>query len=156
MVSASSTLELGFGYSILYIFEERIYHKNCPNYLILHCDSFLHSHCCHYYLSNTKLCHCSVLSFIHDDNVTSGAIAGVATDPDGSRFVQKRIKLGSDDERKLALKEAILSITTLWQDTSGNYILQQLLEHGNQDVKKELMEAIEKEDVIALSLHMHG
>ncbi len=83
-------------------------------------------------------------------------IANLAIDQEGSRFLQKRIKLGTDEERHLALEQVLPHLTLLWQDVSGNYVLQQLLEHGDEEVRNELMSGVEKEGVVTLSVHMHG
>jgi len=89
-------------------------------------------------------------------DVNASIIANLAIDPEGSRFLQKRIKLGTHEERHLALEKVLPHLALLWQDASGNYVLQQLLEHGDEETRNELMKGVEKEGVVALSLHMHG
>lgn len=86
-----------------------------------------------------------------------GIIADVATaDEPASRFVQKRLKLGSPEERLVGLKVALSSLDELWSDHYGNFMLQGIFEFGTADMKKDLMDAIYCGDVVALCLHMHG
>jgi hypothetical protein len=88
---------------------------------------------------------------------TTGLILEVATADEGTRrFVQKRIKLGTDEEKQLGLTAALSSLEELWSDPHGNFMLQAIFENGTETMKKELMAAIYEEDVINLSLHMHG
>lgn len=74
----------------------------------------------------------------------------------GSHFLQKRLKLGTVEEGRLCLTVALSNIEDLWGDQFGNFLLQGIFEHGSDEMKKELMEAVYGQDVIALSLHMHG
>lgn len=60
------------------------------------------------------------------------------------------------EEKRLALTAAISSLEDLWVDQYGNFMLQGIFEHGTPSMKKELMEAVYEQDVVALSLHMHG
>ncbi len=101
------------------------------------------------------LCLTSLYKSFNTCHVAS-IIANLAIDQEGSRFLQKRIKLGTDEERHLALEQVLPHLTLLWQDVSGNYVLQQLLEHGDEEVRNELMSGVEKEGVVTLSVHMHG
>eukprot|EP01082_Thalassiosira_pseudonana_P010303 g9249.t1.1.5e17418a g9249 g9249.t1 contig36:204652-206381(+) len=88
---------------------------------------------------------------------TTGLILEVATADEGTRrFVQKRIKLGTDEEKQLGLTAALSSLEELWSDPHGNFMLQAIFENGTETMKKELMAAIYEEDVMNLSLHMHG
>jgi hypothetical protein len=64
--------------------------------------------------------------------------------------------LGSDEERNLALATALSSFGRLWRDQYGNFLIQGLFEFGSVTDKKELMDAIYGQDVVALCLHMHG
>lgn len=97
-----------------------------------------------------------ILQFPPHFSYIASIIANLAIDPEGSRFLQKRIKLGTNEERHLALEKVLPHLTLLWQDASGNYVLQQLLEHGDEETRNKLMKGVEKEGVVALSLHMHG
>ncbi len=77
-------------------------------------------------------------------------------DETSSRFIQKRLRLGTDEERSLALATALSSFDRLWRDQNGNFLIQGLFECGSTAEKKELMEAIYGQDVVTLCLHIHG
>jgi Pumilio-family RNA binding repeat len=77
-------------------------------------------------------------------------------DETSSRFIQKRLRLGTDEERSLALATALSSFDRLWRDQNGNFLIQGLFEFGSTADKKELMEAIYGQDVVTLCLHMYG
>ena len=77
-------------------------------------------------------------------------------DEGASRFIQKRLKVGNIEEKKLGMAAALSNIEDLWGDHFGNFMLQGLFEFGTKEMKQELMEAIYGQDVVALCLHMHG
>lgn len=77
-------------------------------------------------------------------------------DETSSRFIQKRLRLGTDEERSLALATALSSFERLWRDQYGNFLIQGLFEFGSTADKKELMESVYGQDVVSLCLHMHG
>lgn len=88
---------------------------------------------------------------------TATGIAGIACyDESGSRFIHKRLRLGSSEEQDLAMQVATSSFQRLWMDTFGNYMLQGLFEFGTDEMKKELLELIHEEDVVNLCMHMNG
>lgn len=87
----------------------------------------------------------------------TGIIPDVArAGEDASRFIQGRLKLGKDEERRLGLNAALSCIDDLVCDQYGNFMLQGIFEYGDAGMKKELMDAIYAQDVAALCLHMHG
>ncbi|KAL7519297.1 hypothetical protein ACHAWX_004082 [Stephanocyclus meneghinianus] len=87
----------------------------------------------------------------------SGLIAEVATADDGTlHFIQGRIRVGSEQERRLGLTAALSSLGTLWRDYRGSRMLQELLISGPHEMKKELIVAIHKEGPLNLALHKHG
>jgi len=73
-----------------------------------------------------------------------------------SRFIQKRLKLGSMEEKRLALTTALSAIDDLAYDQYGNFLLQGLFEFGSADMKRELIGAIYTQDIVALCLHVCG
>eukprot|EP00581_Thalassiosira_minuscula_P017159 CAMPEP_0183722464 /NCGR_PEP_ID=MMETSP0737-20130205/14406_1 /TAXON_ID=385413 /ORGANISM="Thalassiosira miniscula, Strain CCMP1093" /LENGTH=529 /DNA_ID=CAMNT_0025952623 /DNA_START=116 /DNA_END=1705 /DNA_ORIENTATION=+ len=86
-----------------------------------------------------------------------GIIPDIAKADEGaSRFIQKRLKLGNNEERQLGLTTALASLDELVVDQYGNFMLQGLFEFGTAEMKKELMDAIYGQDVVSLCLHMHG
>lgn len=87
-----------------------------------------------------------------------GIIPDIATaDENASRFIQKRFKHGTLEEKRLGLDAALASLDDLWNDHYGNFMLQGIFEFGTVEMKKELMDAIyDSQDVVGLCLHMHG
>ena len=77
-------------------------------------------------------------------------------DEGAARFIQRRLKLGSIEEKRLGLTTALASIDELVCNHYGNFMLQGLFEFGTAEMKEELMDAIYGQDVVALCLHMHG
>ena len=77
-------------------------------------------------------------------------------DEGSSRFIQKRLKLGTPEEQKLGMTAALSAIEELWGDHYGNFMLQGIFEYGSKEMKTELMDAIYGQDVVALCLHMNG
>lgn len=73
-----------------------------------------------------------------------------------SHFIQKRLKLGSMEEKRLALTTALSAIDDLVYDQYGYFLLQGLFEFGSADMKKELIGAIYTQDIVALCLHVRG
>jgi len=85
------------------------------------------------------------------------SIADVAmVDEVATRFIHKRLKLGTEIEQRLALTAALSSIEVLCDDHYGNFMLQGLFEFGPAEMKKELMDAVYGQDVVALCLNTHG
>ena len=77
-------------------------------------------------------------------------------DEGGSRFIHQRLRLGTIEEHELGMKAAIAAIEDLWPDNFGNFMLQGLFEFGTSEMKKELMEHIYAQDVVALCMHVNG
>jgi pumilio RNA-binding family len=73
-----------------------------------------------------------------------------------SRFVQKRLKVGGNDEKQVGVTAAIQALDDLWPSGYGNYMLQAIFEFGTASMKDELMDALYDRDVVNLCLHMHG
>jgi len=111
-------------------------------------------------VENEKLA--SALNFVHRNSKATlfdidGIIADVARADEGaSRFIQKRLKLGNIEERRLGLTTALSAIDDLVCDQYGNFMLQGLFEFGSADMKRKLIDAVYAQDVVALCLHMHG
>lgn len=77
-------------------------------------------------------------------------------DEGGARFIQKRLRLGTVEEKNLAMSAVRCNLDILWRDHFGNFMLQGILEFGSTEMKKELMDAIYDVDVVLLCMHMHG
>ncbi|KAL7440643.1 hypothetical protein ACHAXM_008489 [Skeletonema potamos] len=92
---------------------------------------------------------------IHVDG--TGFIAEIAKADEGaSRFVQRRLQSGKENEKRLALQAALRSFSDLWPDPFGNFMLQGLLEYGSADMREELMTAVFAADVVDMTLDMNG
>lgn len=87
----------------------------------------------------------------------TGFIAEVAKADEGaSRFVQRRLQSGKENEKRLALQAALRSFSDLWPDPFGNFMLQGLLDFGSAEMREELMTAVFAADVVDMTLDMNG
>ena len=101
--------------------------------------------------------HCTSLLHLHFFVITKGFISEMAKADEGaSRFVQRRLQIGTDTERRLALQAALRSFSDLWPDPFGNFMLQGLLDYGSTEMREELMTAVFAADVVDMTLNMHG
>jgi len=89
---------------------------------------------------------------IHD---VKGEIVEFCQDQNGSRFIQQRLEIASDAERLLVLSEVLPSVQRLRNDVFGNYVVQKLFDHGNNEIKSELKSTLEGE-MLSLSTQMYG
>lgn len=76
----------------------------------------------------------------------SGDIVEFCQDQHGSRFIQQKLEMASDEEKELIFKEVLPRAHTLMTDVFGNYVIQKVLEHGTT----------EQRDVIASILTGHA
>ncbi|KAL3786272.1 hypothetical protein HJC23_005350 [Cyclotella cryptica] len=102
------------------------------------------------------------VSFVkRDPNATLFAIEGliseVATADDWSRlFVQQRLQVGSQKEKRLGLTAALSSLSMLCYDKKGCSVLQDFFTYGTFEMKKELMAALFNEGILDLAMDIHG
>ena len=83
----------------------------------------------------------------------------VKFDESASRFIQRRLRLGTVEEKTLGLKAALSDLDALCRDQFGNFLVQGLFDFGTPAIKSELMDAIyakEEGYAVELSMHMHG
>ncbi|KAL7507535.1 hypothetical protein ACHAXN_004707 [Cyclotella atomus] len=86
-----------------------------------------------------------------------GYIAQVAIADDATRrFIQERLKVGSENEQRLGLTAALASFQMLINDEKGSSMLQDFFIYGTQDMKDELMAALYEEGILELSINIHG
>lgn len=84
-------------------------------------------------------------------------IAEVATADHGTRrFIQERLKVGSQEEQRIILTEALASLQMLCADEKGSNMLQDMFQYGANDVKKELLAALYEEGILDLAFDVHG
>jgi hypothetical protein len=87
----------------------------------------------------------------------AGYIAQVAIADDATRrFIQERLKVGSENEQRLGLTAALASFQMLINDEKGSSMLQDFFIYGTQDMKDELMAALYEEGILELSINIHG
>lgn len=86
-----------------------------------------------------------------------GMIGEVAcVDEGAARFLQKRLRLGTVEEKNLCMTAVLADFDVLWQDHYGNFMLRGIFEFGSTEMKQELMVAIYDFDVVAFCMHIHG
>eukprot|EP00804_Cyclotella_cryptica_P009661 CCRYP_011207-RB/>CCRYP_011207-RB protein AED:0.07 eAED:0.07 QI:304/1/1/1/1/1/6/286/934 len=89
---------------------------------------------------------------VHD---IAGHIIEFCLDQNGSRFIQQRLEVADDFEKKAVMDEVVPSIKELQNDVFGNYVIQKLFEFGNADMKRDLKDTL-KGNMLLLSLQMYG
>lgn len=76
-------------------------------------------------------------------------------DQNGSRFIQQRLEIGSNEEKEVVIAEVIPAVRRLRNDVFGNYVVQKLLDFGTPKMKDDLRETLQGE-MLQLSLQMYG
>lgn len=76
-------------------------------------------------------------------------------DQHGSRFIQQKLPLASEEEKEVIFNEIREISYDLMTDVFGNYVIQKYFEHGSDVQKKVLLECM-KNKTYELSLQMYG
>jgi Pumilio-family RNA binding repeat len=84
-----------------------------------------------------------------------GNIVEFCKDQNGSRFIQQRLEVGSDEEKEIVISEVLPVIDGLRNDVFGNYVVQKLLDFGTDKMKADLRDTMNGE-MVSLSLQMYG
>lgn len=84
-----------------------------------------------------------------------GHFAEFASDQHGSRFIQQKVEGCSLDEIRSLVAELGPDIDRLVIDVFGNYVVQKLLEYGDENIRQLLTKKLEGH-MLSLSLHMYG
>ncbi|KAA8495083.1 Pumilio-like 2 [Porphyridium purpureum] len=85
-----------------------------------------------------------------------GHVVEFATDQHGSRFIQQKLESARVEELRFVLNEALSEMQLLMTDVFGNYVVQKLLEHGQQaDAVPQIFNEL-RGRMLTLSLHMYG
>lgn len=84
-----------------------------------------------------------------------GVVVEFAGDQQGSRFLQEKIPTANSDDRQRVFEEIMVNANALMVDVFGNYVIQQLFQHGTM-VQKKLLAAKMKDNVVQLSLQLYG
>lgn len=84
-----------------------------------------------------------------------GRVVEFAGDQQGSRFLQEKIPTANSDDRQRVFEEIMVDANALMVDVFGNYVVQQLFEHGTM-VQKRLLAGKMKNQVVQLSTQLYG
>lgn len=84
-----------------------------------------------------------------------GHIVEFSSDQYGSRFIQQKLEVASNDEKQIVFDEIYPKALQLMTDVFGNYVIQKFFEYGTQQQKEKLAEQM-KGNVLKLSLQMYG
>ncbi|KAF3770506.1 hypothetical protein M406DRAFT_239908, partial [Cryphonectria parasitica EP155] len=84
-----------------------------------------------------------------------GRVVEFAGDQQGSRFLQEKIPTANSDDRQRVFDEIMVDANALMVDVFGNYVVQQLFEHGTM-VQKKLLAGKMKGHVVQLSTQLYG
>lgn len=94
-----------------------------------------------------------------DRNVELGEltwhIREIAQDQYGSRLIQQKLEVASDEEKQLAFLAIIQNMPQLTTDVFGNYVIQKFFEYGSVEQRRILAEQLVGQ-VLKLSLQMYG
>lgn len=84
-----------------------------------------------------------------------GRVVEFAGDQQGSRFLQEKIPTANSDDRQRVFEEIMVNANALMVDVFGNYVVQQLFEHGTM-VQKKMLAAKMQGHVPRLSEQLYG
>eukprot|EP00929_Paragymnodinium_shiwhaense_P112717 TRINITY_DN80987_c0_g1_i1.p1 TRINITY_DN80987_c0_g1~~TRINITY_DN80987_c0_g1_i1.p1 ORF type:complete len:781 (+),score=186.17 TRINITY_DN80987_c0_g1_i1:178-2520(+) len=82
-------------------------------------------------------------------------IAEIAQDQYGSRLIQQKLEVASEEEKQLAFKCVLQKMNLLTTDVFGNYVIQKFFEYGSSDQRRILAEHLFGQ-VLKLSMQMYG
>lgn len=85
----------------------------------------------------------------------SGHISEIAQDQYGSRLIQQKLEVASDEQKQIAFKQVLQKMSQLTTDVFGNYVIQKFFEYGNSEQRRILAEQLVGQ-VLKLSLQMYG
>lgn len=98
---------------------------------------------------------CNVLPANKSVKNVFGRVVEFAGDQQGSRFLQEKIPTANSDDRQRVFEEIMVDANALMVDVFGNYVVQQLFEHGTM-VQKRLLAGKMKNHVVSLSTQLYG
>lgn len=84
-----------------------------------------------------------------------GSIVEFSGDQHGSRFIQQKLEICSDDDKQLVFNEIVSDALPLMTDVFGNYVIQKFFEHGTP-AQKLILSNIMEGSILNLSLQMYG
>merc|ERR1719461_2226674 len=89
------------------------------------------------------------------DMINQAMVADLATDQNGSRFIQQQLESASLDEKQAVFEQIVPEALRLCTDVFGNYVVQKFFEYGTREQKQELALTIQY-NILPLSLQMYG
>nr|XP_043620566.1 pumilio homolog 5-like [Erigeron canadensis]XP_043620567.1 pumilio homolog 5-like [Erigeron canadensis] len=84
-----------------------------------------------------------------------GNIVEFCGDQHGSRFIQQKLEICSNEEKECVFKEVLPNASSLIIDVFGNYVIQKFFEYGSGEQRRELANQLEGQ-ILPLSLQMYG
>ncbi|XP_078442899.1 pumilio homolog 1-like [Wolffia australiana] len=84
-----------------------------------------------------------------------GHVVEFSADQHGSRFIQQKLEVASDEEKNKIFCEIIPHARALMTDVFGNYVIQKFFEHGTERQRRQLAAQLIGH-VLQLSLQMYG
>eukprot|EP00930_Biecheleria_cincta_P049154 TRINITY_DN3439_c0_g2_i2.p1 TRINITY_DN3439_c0_g2~~TRINITY_DN3439_c0_g2_i2.p1 ORF type:complete len:769 (-),score=161.68 TRINITY_DN3439_c0_g2_i2:92-2398(-) len=82
-------------------------------------------------------------------------LSEIAQDQYGSRLIQQKLEVASEEQKRHAFKSVLLKMNHLTTDVFGNYVIQKFFEYGNAEQRRILAEQLVGQ-VLKLSLQMYG
>lgn len=82
-------------------------------------------------------------------------ISEIAQDQYGSRLIQQKLEVATEEQKQQAFKQVLQKMNQLTTDVFGNYVIQKFFEYGNADQRRILAEQLVGQ-VLKLSLQMYG
>lgn len=82
-------------------------------------------------------------------------IGEIAQDQYGSRLIQQKLEVATEEEKQMAFKAILQRMPQLTTDVFGNYVIQKFFEHGSSEQRRVLAEQLVGQ-VLNLSLQMYG
>ncbi|CAN0089504.1 unnamed protein product, partial [Phaeothamnion confervicola] len=84
-----------------------------------------------------------------------GHIVQFCRDQHGSRFIQQRLEVATDAEKRAFFDEILPHAQGLMTDVFGNYVIQKLFDHGDAEQRESLASFLVGH-AVQLSLQMYG
>ena len=89
-----------------------------------------------------------------------GHVVDFCRDQNGSRFIQQRLEVAPQSEKDLIMEEIVSAsgggLTALCGDVFGNYVVQKLLEVGDDKMLEDIMKSALQGEMMNLSMQMYG
>ncbi|KAJ0738100.1 putative armadillo-like helical, pumilio domain-containing protein [Helianthus annuus] len=84
-----------------------------------------------------------------------GHIVEFCGDQHGSRFIQQKLEVCSNEDKESVFKEVLPNASRLITDVFGNYVIQKFFEYGSSEQRRELANQLDGQ-ILTLSLQMYG